>query len=136
MNRFFDSLKRIGTNLRVRYGINSTTIILLIAAIVCSTLARYTGFAVLSILTFALLALAIVTTRGMKLKDVPAKLGVLFSRFGGKVKRNAAAGKSRRADTQHKYYHCPQCSKMLRVPKGKGKIEIRCTCGRTFVRKT
>ena len=136
MNRFFEGLKRFRTNLRVRYGVNNTSLILLIAAIVCSTLARYTGFAPLTIITFALLALAIATTRGIKLKDVPAKLGALFGRFGGKVKRNASAGKSRRADTEHKYYHCPQCSKMLRVPRGKGKIEIRCTCGRTFVRKT
>ncbi len=136
MNRFFDSLKRIGTNMRVRYGITTTTVILLIAAIACSTLARYTGLWPLSILTFALLALAIASTRGVKLKDIPAKLGALFSRFGGKVKHNASSGKARRADTEHKYYHCPQCGKMLRVPRGKGKIEIRCTCGRTFIKKT
>ena len=136
MNRIIETFKRFRHTLRVRYGVTNTTLVLLIAAIVCSTLARYSGFVPLSIVTFVLLALAIMTARGIKLKDIPAKLGGVFGKFGGKVKNNASAGKARRADTEHKYYHCPQCSKMLRVPKGKGKIEIRCTCGRTFVRKT
>lgn len=37
----------------------------------------------------------------------------------------------------HKYYRCPSCHQVLRVPKGKGKIEIRCPkCGGTFIKKT
>lgn len=36
----------------------------------------------------------------------------------------------------HKYYLC-RCGQMIRVPKGKKKIEIRCPkCGRRFVRRT
>ncbi len=37
----------------------------------------------------------------------------------------------------HKYYRCPSCRQTIRVPKGKGKIEISCPkCGGTFVKKT
>ena len=37
----------------------------------------------------------------------------------------------------HKYYKCPECSKELRVPKGKGKIAIKCPkCGNKFTRRT
>ena len=40
-------------------------------------------------------------------------------------------------DKEHKYYKCPGCSKTLRVPKGKGKIEISCPhCGRKFKKRT
>ncbi len=36
----------------------------------------------------------------------------------------------------HKYYLC-RCGQIIRVPKGKHKIEIRCPkCGRRFVRRT
>ncbi len=40
-------------------------------------------------------------------------------------------------DTAHKYYDCPQCRRTLRVPKGRGKIEISCPhCGKKFKKRT
>lgn len=37
----------------------------------------------------------------------------------------------------HRYYKCPNCSSKLRVPKGKGKIQITCPVCRTeFIKKT
>ena len=37
----------------------------------------------------------------------------------------------------HRYYKCGQCKTSLRVPKGKGKIKIRCPkCGAETVKKT
>ena len=37
----------------------------------------------------------------------------------------------------HRYYKCAQCKGMLRVPKGKGKIKIRCPkCGAEIIKKT
>lgn len=40
-------------------------------------------------------------------------------------------------DRQHRYYDCPKCRQMVRVPRGKGKISITCPrCREKFVRKT
>ena len=37
----------------------------------------------------------------------------------------------------HKFYCCPKCRTVLRVPKGKGKISITCkSCGEKFIKKT
>lgn len=36
----------------------------------------------------------------------------------------------------HRFYRCPKCRTVLRVPKGKGKINITCrSCGEKFVKK-
>ena len=37
----------------------------------------------------------------------------------------------------HKIYRCKGCGRKIRVPRGKGKIEISCPlCGRKFIRRT
>ena len=34
-------------------------------------------------------------------------------------------------DKSHRYYTCPRCAQIVRVPKGRGKIEITCPSCRT-----
>ncbi len=37
----------------------------------------------------------------------------------------------------YKFYKCPSCKTLLRVPRGKGKIQITCRrCGNRFAKKT
>ena len=37
----------------------------------------------------------------------------------------------------YKIFACPQCKQKLRVPKGKGKIQIRCSrCGNEFIKRS
>ncbi len=43
----------------------------------------------------------------------------------------------RAKDRQHRYFDCPKCRQMVRVPRGKGKISITCPrCKEKFIRKT
>jgi len=40
-------------------------------------------------------------------------------------------------DKTYRYYKCPKCKQVLRVPKGKGKILITCNkCQNEFIKKT
>lgn len=37
----------------------------------------------------------------------------------------------------YKFFRCPSCRTLLRVPKGKGKIKVVCRkCGNSFIKKT
>ena len=44
---------------------------------------------------------------------------------------------SRLTDKQYRYFRCPGCRQVVRVPRGKGKINIRCPkCSRQFIKRT
>lgn len=46
------------------------------------------------------------------------------------VKRKLGSGRQQRMDKEHKYFTCPRCRTVCRVPTGKGKIVITCPkCG-------
>ncbi len=42
------------------------------------------------------------------------------------IKRKFNSGKQQRMDKEHKYFTCPNCKTVCRVPVGKGKIVITC----------
>ena len=45
--------------------------------------------------------------------------------------------KSRILDRQNRYYRCPNCKQTVRVPRGRGKICIKCPkCNEKFIRKS
>lgn len=57
----------------------------------------------------------------------------LISPIRSKWKLHAA----RRKDRNHCYFCCPNCGQTLRVPKGKGRIQIHCrNCGAGFEEKS
>lgn len=45
--------------------------------------------------------------------------------------------KKRLSDRSHKYYRCPSCKQMVRLPKGKGQIVVTCpSCKHKFEKRT
>ncbi len=61
---------------------------------------------------------------------------IMYLRLLDKKKRERQAAKEHRAQKDFVFFKCPGCGQYLRVPKGKGKIHIKCRCGYTLYRKT
>lgn len=61
-----------------------------------------------------------------------------YQRFTAKPKAWLALEKSKWRDRKtHRYYKCRNCKAVLRVPKGRGKIEISCPkCSTKLIKKT
>ena len=57
-----------------------------------------------------------------------------FGKIMNSVRRNSANSYERQ---NYKIFKCPQCKQKLRLPRHRGKIEIRCRkCGNQFIRRT
>ena len=53
------------------------------------------------------------------------------------IRRFFSRGKARSQDKTHRYFKCPGCGQTVRVPRGRGKIQITCPkCRREFIKKT
>lgn len=61
-----------------------------------------------------------------------------YYRFTQKARTRVQQLKKRFADSRYyHYYRCPRCRQQLRVPRGRGRIEITCPkCRAQFVKKS
>ncbi len=54
-----------------------------------------------------------------------------------KEEEKAKKAKRKEDEKTYAYFFCPKCRKELRVPRGKGKIKIKCpNCAHEFIRKS
>ena len=62
----------------------------------------------------------------------------VFLRYWGPVRYKLKTAMNRfKSRKTHKFFTCPNCKNTLRVPRGKGKIQITCPkCGERFERKS
>ena len=127
-----------------RYGVDQMNVAVLILSMACTLTASFTRWLPVSLLGTLLLIWAVFRMFSRN-TSARAKENQKFLVFWNKVKalwyriKGWFAGKKRRFQDRktHRYFTCPHCKKALRLPKGKGKIEISCPiCGTKFVRKT
>lgn len=132
--------RRLGNSFRRmmdgRYGSDQLNMALLVTAIVLallnSILSAFIGGAAMSIVS---LVLTILTY---------SLLGYeLFRCFSRNIYKRRQENRrfmtlwNRLRDRSHRYFRCPQCRQLVRVPKNRGKLNIRCPkCGERFIRKT
>ena len=122
--------RRLGERFRVfmygRYGTDKLNFLLLCIGLILSILSSLIeDLAFLVIFSYALLFWSIFR---------------MFSRNIAARQREAAAYnrfKKYFTDRKNRYYACPSCGQTVRVPRGKGRISIKCPrCGQRFEKKT
>ena len=120
-----------------RYGPDHLNIALIILALVLSLLQGVLHFIPLLYVSYILLALALFRMLSRNITRRRAE-NDKFIRYWWpirtKMSRTATKIKSRKT---HRFIKCPGCGNTLRVPRGKGKIQITCPkCGERFIKKT
>lgn len=136
-NWLYSVMLKLNNFMRGRYGMDELSRFLDIAAIIFMFLSwiPYTRF--LIIVSFILIT--IVTLRTFS-KDFSRRRleNIRYLNIAAGFKGFFTRQKRRWADRKtHKYFKCSKCGKFLRVPRGKGKISIKCpSCGTEIIKKT
>ena len=112
-----------------RYGHDRLNMALLIAGLVMSVLSMFVDNWLLDLLlTLGSYATLIITLVRCFSRNT-------YKRYQENRKYLQIFGRMK--DRDHRYFDCPKCRQMVRVPRGKGKIAITCPrCREKFVKKS
>lgn len=137
MNGFGNWLRQLGQRIRMaltrfmtgRYGTDKLNSVILWSGVAVVVVALFIPAPlpnlILHMLAYVLMGIAIFRTfsrQTYKRYQENRKFLILLDRF---------------KDRDHRYYECPRCHQIVRVPRGKGKIAISCPkCSEKFIKKT
>ena len=112
-----------------RYGTDRLNMVILSVGLVASLLSVVLRFAPVNMILFIL-------SYGMMFWAIFRALSRnTYKRYQENRKFLQLVGRIK--DREHRYFDCPKCRQMVRVPRGKGKISITCPrCREKFVKKT
>lgn len=120
-----------------RYGVDHLSNFLLIISIILMTIGTFTELRLLNSIAYATLLLSylrIFSKNVYKRYDENQK----FLRFWNPIKLKFSGIITRiKHFRTHKYFKCTSCGKSLRVPRGKGRINVTCPhCHTKFEART
>lgn len=112
-----------------RYGTDRLNMVILCAGLVTSLLSAWTRSAAIDltclVLSYGLMIWAICRSLSRN----------TYARY--QENRKFLQFWSRLKDRRNRYFDCPKCRQVVRVPRGKGKIAITCPrCKEKFIKKT
>ena len=108
-----------------RYGVDEFGSFLLITGMVLAFLSLFRLFFWLSIPALAIFIWSYVRIFSKNFAKRQSELAKYW-RIRSRLRDKLAFWKSKMKDKNHRYYRCKLCRTVMRVPRGKGKIEITC----------
>ena len=81
---------------------------------------------IISLATTVMVLWALFRVFSRNLEKRRAEHAAFLQKIWWPIKRKLSSGKQQRMDKEHKYFTCPNCKTVCRVPAGKGKIVITC----------
>lgn len=109
-----------------RYGVDQLSNLILILSIILMIIG---GTGKIQLLNYIGMALLLYNYYRVFSKDLNRRYqeNMVYLRYTNNVRGKVNGLKNRLKQSRtHKFFKCPSCSKQLKVPKGKGKINITC----------
>jgi len=121
-----------------RYGTDQLNIVLLAAAVLLSLVNSILAAIFVNTTVYSTIIYPILWTIMVALL-VYCTFRTLSKNIYQRQRENKAVLQFWRAltDRNNRYFKCPKCKQIVRVPRGRGKISIRCPkCNERFIKKT
>ena len=119
-----------------RYGSDQLNLFLLASYLLLLLVSRLPGLGALELVSFALMVWTLFRMLSRNLTARRAE-NTKFLKLSGPVLRWYRLQRTILRDKEHRYFKCPTCGQQLRVPRGKGKINVSCRgCGANFQKKS
>jgi len=127
---------RLKQFMMTRAGFDAYTFFLLIVFFIAKSIVRITHFIPLAIPAYVVLAYALFRFLSPNRERRQVENGRFLALFQA-ASRWIRFQRTVHADKEHRYFKCPNCHQPLRVPRGKGKVQINCrACGAQFEEKS
>ena len=120
-----------------RYGPDHLGVAMIVVSLVLSLVRGITRFEPLVYVSYIILALAVFRMLSRNITRRRSE-NDKFIRYWWPIRTKfVRAGSNIKHRKTHKFFKCPSCRNTLRVPKGKGRLQITCPkCGERFIKKT
>ena len=124
-----------------RYGSDKLNMFLLVILLVCAGINLFlrNGYFSMLLSSWELLLIILIYYR-MFSRNISKRYAENQKYLAMENRVRRFFGKNKYIQQQRKEFHiytCPQCKQKIRIPKGKGKVSIRCPkCGREFVKNS
>ena len=126
----------VGRFMMGRYGMDQLNTTIMVVYLILYVVFLFTRLAVLDLIVLVLL---IVTLFRMLSRNIDRRRAenARFLQLVRPVCRRVKSCRTRIQDREHRYFKCPNCGQQMRVPRGKGRIEITCPkCHETMKAKS
>lgn len=123
--------------MRGRYGPDRLGVAIVVVSIILELLYRIFGLGLCSVAAYALVFYALFRFLSHNIPKRRAE-NDRFTKYWWPVRQKIMFRVEKiKGLRKYKYFRCPSCHNNLRVPRGKGRINITCPkCGERFQRKT
>lgn len=120
-----------------RYGADALGFFMLILVLILDVIFTFTGWDILYLFSFLLAVWCIwrIFSRNISRRYAENQK---FMQVFSPVQNMIVSKISRARDLKtHRHFRCPSCKQKIRVPRGRGKIQITCPkCGQEFIKKS
>ena len=115
-----------------RYGGDQLNLFLIALYLILYVVFLFTRLLIFELLGTVLLVVSLFRSLSRNLPQRRAE-NTRFLQIVRPVWRKWTGFRARAHDKEHRYFKCPNCGQLMRVPRGKGRITVHCrSCGAAF----